>query len=289
MKSLKTVTHLKRAVKTLRMVYSKVDIEKKLYDLGICSSERFSLPDFLGIGAPQSGTTWLYENLRCHPESYLPEPKELHYFDRGFYRSLRSYSNRFKAAGHKVKGEITPGYSCLNVERIRFIDTIMPNVRLIFLMRNPIDRAWAAARRVFSRVVGRGLQEVDESEFYACFRGDLARPGDYAPGLNRGDYVAILDNWLSVFPRKQLYVGFFEDIVNRPLELLGEVFAHVGLSQAVQWNSFPYDQVINKNPDAAMPKKYRSFLEEMYCRDIETLYERFGAPIAPWRCSRDAD
>jgi len=257
--------------------YSKV--EKKLYALEIWSSKGLGLPDFLGIGAPQSGSTWLYENLRCHPELYLPDQKELHYFDRGFHRSLRSYTNKFKPGCQKVKGEITPGYSILPLECIRFIQVIMPEVKLIFLMRNPIDRILSAVRRIFSRLPHKKFEEVDESEFYAYFRSERCR--------KRSDYLTILNNWISVFPREQLYLGFFDDIKNQPQKLLCDIFAHIDVSQDVDWNSFPYKEVINKNPIVPMPEKYRDFLEKMYYRDIEVLHERFGAP-ARWRCSLEA-
>ena len=115
---------------------------------------------------------------------------------------------------------------------------------------------------------------MGESEFYALF--ERAR--------RNGDYLIILDKWLSVFPPEQLYVGFFEQIADCPHKLLGEVFAFLGVSQGVDWSSLPYNQAINKGPAIPIPKKYRDFLEEMYCRDIEVLYERFGGPIVGWRC-----
>lgn len=291
MSSLNIVTHLKRAAKkplraigkSLDMVYGKP--EKWFYARGILSGKSLCLPDFLGIGAPQSGTTWLCENLRRHPGVYVSYPKEVHYFDRNFCRSLEFfYSNKFKSGRQKVKGEITPGYSIITLERIQFVRTIMPDVKLIFLMRNPIDRQWSAARRILSRLPDEKFEGVDESKFYAAFREEYAKKGDYAPGLTRGNYSAILDNWLSVFPREQLYIGFFEDIANRPKKLLSEVFAHIGVSRDVDWSSFPYKKVINKNPDFPMPEKYRDFLEEKYRQHIEALYKRFGDPVAGWRC-----
>ena len=103
------------------------------------------LPDFLGIGAQKAGTTWLHENLRCHPELYLPDAKELHYFDWDFHQSLRSYAEHFRDGADRVKGEITPGYSILSSIRIALIKDLMPDLRLLFLVRNPISRAWSQA------------------------------------------------------------------------------------------------------------------------------------------------
>ena len=60
--------------------------EKWAYTRGYGVPE--GLPSFLGIGVQKGGTSWLYENLRCHPELFLPDQKELHFFDRRFHRTI---------------------------------------------------------------------------------------------------------------------------------------------------------------------------------------------------------
>ena len=74
------------------------NLEKQRYIHG-SSVDSLLLPYFLGIGTPQSGTTWLYQNLRCHSELFLPVQKEVSYFDKHFHRSLRYYSKYF-TSGH---------------------------------------------------------------------------------------------------------------------------------------------------------------------------------------------
>lgn len=109
-------------------VYSKP--EKWLYTHGILSSKNLCLPDFLGIGTGQSGSTWLFENLCSHPEVYISK-KEIRYFEEiGFHRPLKDYSNMFESGSQKVKGDISPGYCIIPVEHIRFIRTTMPNVNV---------------------------------------------------------------------------------------------------------------------------------------------------------------
>jgi len=254
--------------------------EKWLYVYGLRSTQTLCLPDFLCIGAQKAGTTWLFTNLRSHPGIYLPEEAlhyDLHYFDLEFHKSLKFYAKKFEPGRQMMKGESTPAYGVVPLSRIRFVRAVIPDVRLIFMMRNPIERAWSHALMGLVKRANRKFDEIDDSEFFAHFSSERSR--------KRGDYVTILDNWLSVFSREQLYIGFFEDIVNHPQKLLSEVFAHVGISQDVDWDSFPYKRVINKGPGIPMPKKFRAFLEEMYYQKIEILYERFGDPVADWLCS----
>jgi hypothetical protein len=265
----------RRLLKPLRRIYTVS--EKRLYTLGMRSTKALCLPDFLGIGAQKAGTSWIYENLIHHPELYLPEEKELHYFDLGFDKSLWYYSEKFRPGVGRLKGEITPSYSILPLERVRFIRDLMPDLRLIFIMRNPIDRAWSQALMNLVQRKNRKLEAVDESEFYAHFKAERS--------VKRGDYRTVLSNWQAVFPHEQLFIAFFEDITNRPQELLSAILKHIGVSCDIDWESFPYRKVVNKGLTIHMPEKYRDFLKEMYCHEIELLYERFGAPVAPWRCS----
>ena len=85
----------------LRYVYSR--LEKPAYARGWLSTRGLTLPDFLGIGAQKAGTTWLHENLRCHPSLYLPDEKELHYFDWHFHRPLRWYAGHFRQGAGRVR------------------------------------------------------------------------------------------------------------------------------------------------------------------------------------------
>jgi hypothetical protein len=254
--------------------------EKWLFAHGILSPRRLSLPDFLGIGAPQSGTTWLYENLRAHPEIFMPERKELRYFEKNFHKSLSLYyAPNFRAASGKVKGEITPSYGKSPLERIQFIRKIMPEVKLIYILRNPIDRIWSSTRRALGKNPGATFEHAKESEILACFQ-DAGRKANT-------DYPAILKNWLSVFPAEQLHVAFFEEITNQPQALLAKLFDFLGVPMEVDWKKFPYQKVINKNPEQPIPQKYREILEKIYKKDIDQLYERFGDPVRSWRCGKN--
>ncbi|MFN3652262.1 MAG: sulfotransferase family protein [Armatimonadota bacterium] len=249
-------------------------LEKWAYLHGLRPTPRMPLPDFLGIGAQKSGTSWLDANLRHHPDVYLPPRKELHYWDRQYDRSLRSYSRKFRGAGSRLKGEITPFYSILPVERIRMIHAIRPDTKLIFLMRNPVERAWSHALMRLVKRRNRRFEDVSEQEFLEQFR--------HRGSLRLGDYPRILASWLSVFPEEQLFVGFFEDVKERPRELLTGVMEHLGLRTDIDWDSMPYHEVVHGGVKVRMPEKYRKVLQEMYQRDLEALHERFGAPVSRW-------
>lgn len=266
--------------------------QRRLYLSGVLSLRRLPLPHFLGLGAGQSGSTWLHDNLAHHPEVCLPRQKETHYFSRHFNGwTLRAYASLYADGADKVRGEITPGYNVLRLDRIRFIHRILPDLKLILIVRNPIERAWSAARRVISRVaasLGTTFDEIDDSEFYEYFQKEWAyRPernmaGDFEPGLLQGRYCRAMDNWLTFYPRDRLLVCLFDDIKERPRELMSRVCQHIGVSSDVDWDSFPLSRVINKNPEHPIPERFRTYLEGVYAGEIEELRRRLGDRVDAW-------
>ncbi len=95
-------------------------------------------PEFLIISPPKTGSTWLATRLRRHPELFVPDVKEIRYFSSLFKRlDLNWYLRHFSSADGRVKGEASPSYCLLPVDRVRWILRLMPDVKLIFLMRRP--------------------------------------------------------------------------------------------------------------------------------------------------------
>jgi hypothetical protein len=239
---------------------------------GLLPTDRLMLPQFLGIGAQRAGTTWLWENLRCHPELHVASTKEVHYWDWQFHRPLGWYSQLFAEAGERRRGEVTPGYSILSPRRIEIIRKVMPDVRLVLLLRNPIDRAWSHVR-LLMKTLALDPATLSRSWYSEQFHGRTHR---------RGDYLSFLRNWEAHFPREQLLVCFFEEMASDPQQLLRGVFRHIGVSEEVDWSRFPWDVGANAGLPLALPDEYREELAGIYRDEIRQLAERFGERAARW-------
>ena len=117
-------------------------------------------------------------------------------------RSDRWYCSLFSQGKNKMAGEVTPAYSILTNEVIAQIRNINPDIKIIFLMRDPIDRSWSQARKDLPRVYKKPICEIHEEEVINWFHShwcDL-----------RSDYLRTLDNWLANFSRDQFFFGFFD-------------------------------------------------------------------------------
>lgn len=195
-----------------------------------------SLPDFLIGGAPRSGTTWLYEALDRHPGVYMakpvkPEPK-FFLVDDLYAKGLDHYRQTWFGAvpPGRVAGEKSTDYleSAPAAERIA---RDLPAVRLIFLLREPVDRAhsnylWTRMNGLETESFERALALEEERERSLPPRLKFARPFSY---YSRGLYADLLRPYFDRFDPAQILVLKFEDIASEPARLLGRVHAFLGV------------------------------------------------------------
>ena len=266
--------HSKGVRKLGRLWYPISATQRRLVRLGLAGTP--ALPDFLGIGVPKAGTTWLYANLAAHPQLFLPPKKEIHYFDLNWFQPLSWYSEIFDKAGDLPKGELTPTYCTLPSSRIRAIADLMPSIRLILILRDPVARDWSHIRMKLLRDTGRTSSEVSEHEFLA-FARNYKR-------LDRGDYPTILERWMAYFTREQLHIGLYEDLVDEPRRFLEQVLAHVGAPLPHPWDLMPLNSEVKRGVEAQLPTSVRELLVAKHLPRVEELIALVGKDtVDRWR------
>jgi hypothetical protein len=182
--------------------------------------------NFLGIGAQKAGTTWVYENLRKHPEVAFPAGKEVHFWPAPDSHNLNShmgedwYQAKFADSPNTTNGEITPAYGFLEIPTIKRIKEIYPELRLIYLVRNPLERAWSGAMMALKRSELK-IGEASDQWFIDHFRSQGS--------LRRGDYQSCIHNWQSVFGKRALLILKYEDIAINPHTVLEGISNHIGV------------------------------------------------------------
>ena len=100
------------------------------------------LPNFICPGAQKSATTTLYEILKQHPDIYLPYKKELRFFSGDYWdRGIDWYEQQYEDYdGEKIVGDISPNYMRKQKIAERIYTTLGPDIKLLFMLRNPADR-----------------------------------------------------------------------------------------------------------------------------------------------------
>ncbi len=269
-------------------------------------------PDFLVIGAQRAGTTWLHRVLRQNQALWLAPVKELHYFDkpdivrtcldakerrRLGYRRLLSldpwelrfwlgkrdddwYASLFERARSKglITGEITPAYAVLDEDVWRRIKSMNPDVKLVFIMRDPLDRAWSAVNNALKK----GQFDDGFSVDKAVAR---ARSGNSSA---RSSYSATIARLESIFLAEQIHYCFFDDLKERPEQLVTEIFAFLGVEAGDVPRMLPSKAVNSAAGSKPVPPKFQIEMAKAYLPMVSELCRKFDGPPQKWRARYEA-
>lgn len=210
-----------------------------------------AVPDFLVIGAPKAGSTALHAALVQHPELFLSTPKEPKFFLTGERPPSRSahrgpgdahsaqewiwrrddYESLFAAApAGALTGESTPFYLWDRAAHRR-IRNLVPDVKLIAVIRDPIERAYSNWTHLWCD----GL-ETEANFLSACAREPYRAISGYAPFwryLELGRYGQQLSNLFEVFPREQVHIVRYRELVDAPAKTLDTIADFLGVTPGI--------------------------------------------------------
>ncbi len=195
------------------------------------------LPEFIIIGAVKAATTWTSTNLARNPRLFVPGP-EPHFFSSEYHRGSDWYSEFFEEAEEgAVIGEKSADYLA-HAEAARRISAMLPDVRLVAQLRNPIDRAYSDYCMLYRRGT-----VTDSPEAYFSATSDIGRRF-----LEGGLYATHLSRFFDRFPRENIMIFPFEDVSARPRDVLVNVSEFIGVEPYVE------DQMLQSSEnDSATP------------------------------------
>ncbi len=261
------------------------------------------MPDFLHIGAPRAASTWLHHNLSEHPEIWVPPCKGILYFHPRFaiyrlkmvkrygrqvlnsdwYRRFlltpfvtrQWYEGLFPLG--KITGEIAEAYCSLENKDVERIHETNPKMKIIFVMRNPYERALSHARLACKRKGLRGIEAEKEMKKHL----------DHPSSKMRSSYMRCLEIWEKYFPAGQFFIWFYEDVQQEPMIFLKEICAFLGAEFKEQYFEKTVFQNINKSGGEDVSPALRDYAARKYYAETKALSERFGGRASEWL--RDLD
>ena len=246
------------------------------------------MPEFLIIGTQKGGTTFLYNVLRRHPYFKAAVKKEIHFFDTPkFRRGVDWYRTHFPQQQQRngqrvITGEASP-YYLFHPHAARRVAETIPRVKLIALLRNPVDRAYSDYQHTFrQKHETLGFKEALKLEAQRLsgekekiltdesYRSINYRRYSY---LSRGIYVDQVKEWHRYFDPKQFLILKSEDFFACPSETLDIVVRFLGLPERTieisgGRNEGGYSEPMN--PDT------QRWLQQYYDPHNKRLYEYLG-------------
>ena len=261
-------------------------------------------PDFLCVGAQKGGTSWLYQQLESHPDFWMPPVKELHYFDKLSrikqappprrrderdlcfpesikslsarpYIDLENYARLFEPKRSLLSGDISPTYSMLNDEIIQRVVSYFPNLKVIFLARDPVERAWSQ----LSMGVRLGMiSRFDVTDVDEVIR-NLLNPGVLLLS-HPGKIVA---RWKRYVRPDLFRICFFDDLQRNPTELRRSILRFLDADPEKPSGRLRPDY----NSDARREKlrltdKVRSHVAQFFKDELKACAAELGGPAREW-------
>jgi hypothetical protein len=237
------------------------------------------VPHFLGVGAAKAGTTSLHRILNQHPDICLPKTKELHFFDndKNYQKGIKWYSEQLckNYNGEFSVGEITPSYMYLKKIPIRIHRQLQKNIKFIFMLRHPVDRAYSHyLMNVRYGHETRSFEDVVKNESNVAERNFVDRLRfSY---LERGLYAKQIYRYINFFPIENMFFIIFEsDFLNDRMKTI------FNLQTFLEIKSVKLDVDIKSNPSSIT--KAKILAKYMYNPNIVKKIIRFLIPADNFR------
>lgn len=303
-------------------------------------------PSFLCIGAQKAGTTWLYDNIKDHPQVWMAPVKEIFYFDgarpsrrplwwqlcerrnrelrRHIFRAVQRrlkrsakgsgssngqavplrptgpapaasarapawskaqqaawhlrfmllprndkwYASLFQPGPGQIAGDINPYLAHMDHARVAHIGELMPETKIIYLIRNPVDRLWSELGMALRDSGLKGLDGID---------GDyLEQQLTDASKTWLSTYIKNLQTWRDVFPQEQIFVGFFDQLRDDAPALLRAVLDFIGVGSGDEFIPPAVTKKSNASGGPSIPERYLHLLSTLFMKDLEELHAHFA-------------
>ena len=253
---------------------------------GITASTRV-LPDFIIMGTVRSGTTSLYYNICEHPSVLPAAYDEIGFFDSNYHLGIKWYQSMFpkqkemqeikKNTGFSITGEDTPFYFWKK-EAIDRIFQCLPNVKIIAIFRNPVDRAYSnynlglrmnTEKSTFEETIDEEIEFLENNSF----RDSIERRRSY---VTKGIYEKQIKSWFDVFPRKQIHILSTEEMQQNPQDELLKIFKFLEIPEYIIKN--PQKQKLAEYEKMKMEtrKKLLNFYKSYNENFFEMIKQRFN-------------
>ena len=236
---------------------------------------------FLIVGAQKSGTSALDKYLRSHDQIEMAKTKEVHFFDNEeFFVSTVDYSNYNASFENKsnslIKGESTPIYMYWYAAPKRIWE-YNPEMKLIAVLRNPIERA-------FSHWNMQRDRNIDDLSFSVAIRSEVERCRGTLPlqtriysYIDRGFYTEQIRRLWHFFPRDQTLLLKYEDLKFDHSNTLSKISEFLGVKE---FADIQYSDTHSRNYVSSISEEDRSYLKNIFYYEIKKL-----ETMLSWECS----
>lgn len=190
------------------------------------------------------------------------------------------YLSLFQGEGAgRLKGEITPAYSAMDDDQVGHLTTLLPHVKILFILRDPMERVWSQIlfdqrKGYYGREHTPFPKQMDE----AFFRTHMG----LASSDRRTDYPATLARWERFVPAERLGCFFYDNLATAPAQVLAGICEFLGVGFDLRHFADTLTLRVNTGARQPRPPLLDRLVAEKYLDRFEPLAHRFGEPVTTW-------
>ena len=234
------------------------------------------LPTIFIIGVQKGGTTSLLTDLIQHPEIIAPKYKETFYFNdvNNFNKGLNWYKSHFPLnLSNKIKTIDASANYFESIDAAKKIKEVVPDAKIILLLRNPVDRAFShykmAVKRGFEKLSFEAALESEQSRIeYGKSMGEHNYAFQKLGYASKGKYSDFLPSWLNQFNKDEILILSSEEYFNTPKKTLEQIVHFLNLNpfsfDTVNWKNKGNSETINETTKSNLEEYFKPYNEELY-------------------------
>lgn len=191
-----------------------------------------------------------------------------------FYkRTDEWYESLFDEKLDKISGDYTPSYAHLDDSRIKKIKEINPKIKVIYVMRDPLDRVWSLIAKHFSRKKKKDLISVS---LYSMIK-HIEKNGI----IEKSNYAEIIEKYEQNLPSGNIFIGFLEEIEEDPKKFIERLLDFLGVSSDIIVPEEVFRKPVNSTVSSQipMPTQLETYLAKKYLPTMKKLKKRFDYPV----------
>jgi hypothetical protein len=243
------------------------------------------VPTFLCIGGQRCGTTWLHSVLDRLPGVHVSQEKETDFFYANMLRQdVAAYERNFDPPVERgpcaVRGELSPNYCMLKRPVIELIRQLYPHLRLLIVIREPVERTLSQAWLDLRYMNGHNREQpLSLGEYLLHLERQRTK--------RRNDYARVITDWRAVFGAEALHVELYDDLCANPAAFLRRILRHVGADAGTTLPEPLMRRKIFESAKARVPPLIRWYLARDYREDVRRLNDLLEGRVTRWLTALD--
>lgn len=187
-------------------------------------------------------------------------------------RNDRWYGSLFPDIAGKIPGEICPGYALMRGDEVARAARLMPDVKVIYLLRNPVERGWSYAAQYFSSPRRKGRHGSATNVPEAVLKDFLAEDA-----RGHSDYISALEAWQAYIPADRMMVRYFDELEENPRALFTQILDFLAIDSSAAAIPAGIGENRRASRGSKAPDQYRTYLAQLHLPQLEALDARLGS------------